>query len=135
VSLDYDGLLRDRIAHRMERLMLWHVVPPPPQVTDQCRSAVVDWLNFARNSGRLTRSAVLPCSPEDYESSPPAMVSDMWSDFALANAEVAAVLTKEQFGLLIADLLGEWPRRHGWSGGRAHFIGYQWIEEEADAIK
>lgn len=51
----------------------------------------------------------------------------MWTDFVKHSDD--ALTSKQQFALLVADWLGEWPRRHGWCR-KAHFVGYQWRAEE-----
>lgn len=122
-----------RVVRHLEWQMLWHTPPPPtitpamPLIAESAYWAVADWLVRVFGRQLVARSRNLPlCRPESYRSSPPALVSNMWSDFAKHSD---ALTSKQQFALLVADWLGEWPRRHGWCR-KAHFVGYQWRAEE-----
>ena len=58
--------------------------------------------------------------------SQPALVSDMWADFCgFCGDETNVGIDKRQFGLLVADWLGEWPRRHA-RCRKLHLVGFQW---------
>lgn len=118
-----------RVAHHMEWLLLWHAPLPTTvattRVEPECAAAVDDWLARQR---RLVRCRALPHSAGAYASTPPAMVSDLWVDFVAASSGGVPRCDEQEFALLLADRLGERPRRHGWCR-RAHFIGYVWRAE------
>jgi|JI10StandDraft_1071094.scaffolds.fasta_scaffold126709_3 hypothetical protein len=126
-----------RVVRHLEWQMLWHTPPPPtitpamPLVAESAYWAVAEWLVRVFGRRLVARRRDLPlCRPESYCSSPPALVSNMWSDFvASQQCDDGALTSKQQFALLVADWLGEWPRRHGWCR-KAHFVGYQWRAEE-----
>jgi hypothetical protein len=119
--LKSSATLRQRIMHRMEWLMMWHVLPPSADLGggEQRKWIVADWLVQVFGRKLVRRSSF------DFPS-PPALVSDLWIDFSsFLHKKDERGINKEQFGLIVADWLGEWPHKHSWLPN-SHFIGYQW---------
>lgn len=75
---------------------------------------------LVRRSSAICADAAVPSRPALVS------VSDMWVDFrGFCGDETNVGVDKRQFGLLVADWLGEWPRRNA-RCHKLHFVGFQW---------
>lgn len=129
MRLDNDVKLAYRVAVRMTELMRHDTLPPTP-IAAESMAAVGGWLARMLEQHRLVRCEAMPmpCSAEAYRATAPALVSDLWADFAASHPDAVPGCTAAQFVRLLAGSLNEWSRRHEWFR-EEHFLGYQWREQ------
>lgn len=124
--LDNDLKLAYRVALRMTELMKHDTLPPTP-IAPESMAAVGGWLARVLERRRLVRCEAMskPLSAEAYRAAAPALVSDLWADFAASHPDAVPGCTVAQFARLLAGSLNEWPR-HDDLFSEEHFLGYQW---------
>jgi|JI10StandDraft_1071094.scaffolds.fasta_scaffold126709_2 hypothetical protein len=127
--LDNDLKLAYRVALRMTELMKHDTLPPTP-IAAESMAAVGGWLARVLERRRLVRCEAMskPLSAEAYRAAAPALVSDLWADFAASHPDAVPGCTVAQFVRLLAGSLNEWPR-HDDLFCEEHFLGYQWRTE------
>lgn len=120
----------------MEWRKLWHVPPQPPVTPieqDPAYWIVANWLAEVLGVRLLWRPEVHPVGPGSYSSNKSlALPSVMWAKFrafmAKGRDKRLGVQDEQHFALLVANWLGEWPRRHD-GCSEARWVGLWWLSE------